>query len=100
MSKLHLLISNDAGHDLKQIWSYIARQSGADRASTVVNRIMNEIDCLTEYPGLGHTRLDLPATYRAWSVLKYLIIYRHDSVALSILRIVHGARDIRRLMDQ
>ena len=49
-------------------------------------------------PGLGHERADLPnRRYRVWSVYSYLVIYRFGPKTLTVLRIVHGARDLRRL---
>jgi plasmid stabilization system protein ParE len=54
-------------------------------------------DLLT-MPGKGHLRQDVKdAKYRFWTVRPYVIAYRYDERALTVVRVVHGARDLRKL---
>ena len=56
---------------------------------------------LSHMPGLGHERLELRGRrYLVWSVYSYLVIYRYGPKTLTVVRIVHGARDLRRLFPR
>lgn len=100
MPPLHLIISRMAADDLDHVWSHIAVAASADRARRVITKILDAIDGLSEMPGMGHQRSDLPDRYRVWKVYKYLIIYRFDEKPIYVDRVVHGHRDVRRLFGQ
>jgi toxin ParE1/3/4 len=92
-----LLIKPQARLDLLEIWHYIARES----VPTAI-RIGDELDAairgLAEMPGKGHTRTDVKdARVRFWSVYSYMIAYRYDENTITIVRVVHGRRDLRKL---
>ena len=54
----------------------------------------------TEMPGIGHVRLDLAdESLRFYRVYDYFIIYIYSSRPLWIARVLHGARDLRNLLD-
>jgi plasmid stabilization system protein ParE len=56
---------------------------------------------LATMPGLGHVREDLAdESLRFWSVYAYLIIYRPATDPLLIVRVLHGARDVRAILEQ
>ncbi len=49
-------------------------------------------------PGKGHTRADVrDVRYRFWSVYSYIIAYRFDEETVTIVRIVHGRRNVRKI---
>ncbi len=55
---------------------------------------------LADNPGIGHVRPDQTREdVRFWSVFKYLIVYRPDTEPLEIARVLHGKRDVKRLVD-
>jgi len=86
-----------AQHDLQQAWDYIAADSvrAADRLR---ERIHHAVDLLAQMPGIGHRRPDVPESiYRFWTVRPYVIGYRYTSRSLTIVRVVHGARDFREI---
>jgi plasmid stabilization system protein ParE len=92
-----LLIQPQARVDLLEIWFYIAKNS-RDAANRVSDKIDAEIRELLEMPGKGHTRADVKNPhYRFWSVYSYVIAYRYDEKTLTVIRVVHGRRDFRRL---
>jgi antitoxin ParD1/3/4/toxin ParE1/3/4 len=54
---------------------------------------------LAEAPGLGHLRDDLTdEPLRFWAVYSYLIVYRPETDPLEIVRVLHGARDVRAVL--
>jgi plasmid stabilization system protein ParE len=59
------------------------------------------MELLADNPAIGHVRPDLTHQHvRCWSVFKYLVIYRPDTKPLEIVRVLHGRRDVKRLLDQ
>ncbi len=95
-----LLIQPMARLDMLEIWRHIAGDS-IDAANRVSERIDTAIRGLVEMPGKGHRRTDVKnPSYRFWSVHSYVIAYRHDEQMLTIVRVVHGRRDFRRLFKR
>jgi plasmid stabilization system protein ParE len=67
----------------------------------VVDALNDAMQLLAENPGIGHLRPDLtPQDVRFWSVFRYLVIYRPDTKPLEIVRVLHGKRDVRRLLEE
>jgi toxin ParE1/3/4 len=92
-----LLIQPRARVDLLEIWHYIAKDS-----VVAANRVGQELDDairgLVLMPGKGHARSDVKSIhYRFWSVYSYIIAYRYDQATLTVMRVVHGRRNFRRL---
>lgn len=53
---------------------------------------------LTDFPESGPRRPEIAADARALTVGNYLVLYRTTPENVEILRIVHGARDVRTLL--
>jgi plasmid stabilization system protein ParE len=52
-------------------------------------------------PEMGHLRRDLTSeSFRFWSVYSYLVIYRAEARPVQILRVIHGARDVRSILEE
>jgi plasmid stabilization system protein ParE len=87
--------------DLFEIWSYIAEES-TEAANRVEEAIYAVCDFLTRTPFAGRSREDLtPLPVRFWLVQPFRncwIIYDPDSQPLRIIRILHPARNIERLL--
>lgn len=93
-----VVLAPAARGDLLEIWPFIARENpvAADR---ILDRLEAAIHRLGDRPGLGHRRPDLTsAPVRFWSVLGYVIVYRGEAPPIQIVRVLHGARDIERLL--
>ena len=55
---------------------------------------------LARSPEIGHLREDLAdEPLQFWPVYSYLIIYRPQTRPIQILRILHGSRDIRAILE-
>lgn len=84
--------------DLAEISDYIARDSPR-AAKRVRGELRAAMARLAEMPTMGHLREDLTsAPVRFWSVYSYLIVYRPDTRPIQVLRVVHGARDVKRIL--
>ena len=91
-------LSPEAAQDLIEIYEYIAQDS-ADAAERVRVEILEAIRGLAEMPGKGHRRDDLtnrPVLF--WPVRSYQIIYRKESHPLQIVAVLHGKRNLRRIL--
>jgi len=56
---------------------------------------------LAQSPLMGHLREDLTdEPVRFWSVYSYVIVYDPETQPLQIIRILHSARDLRRILDE
>jgi toxin ParE1/3/4 len=88
-------LAPEARQDIKEIWSYIARDS-IDAAARVRHEIRDACRRLAKYPNIGHERDDLTTheDVRFWPVYSCLIIYRPATRPLQILRVLHGKRDV------
>jgi plasmid stabilization system protein ParE len=50
-------------------------------------------------PEIGHTRADLTARpVKFWSVYSYLIVYDPANVPLTVVAVLHGARDVENIL--
>ena len=65
----------------------------------VVDALDQAMQRLAENPGIGHVRPDLTGEdVRFWPVFKYLVIYRQETKPLEIIRVLHGRRDVERIL--
>lgn len=91
------ILTDQATLDLEQIWEHIA-DDNIDAADKVRNEIRDALDLLARVPGLGHPRQDVRnPRYRFWVVYSYVIAYFPDTKPLEVVRIVHGARNLKRM---
>jgi len=83
--------------DLQSIWEFVSNDSFdvADRLLEEFYRAFNELAAM---PRIGHKRDDLTRrNVLFWRLHAYLIIYK-DSKPLRIVRIIHGKRDVKRIL--
>ena len=94
------VLAPQAALDLFQIWRYIKKQSGVEMADRVEMVIRSRIVFLSERPGAGHWRKDLTdEAVKFFPVYSYLIVYRPETKPLQVVSILHGYRDIERILD-
>jgi plasmid stabilization system protein ParE len=92
-----IIFNARARKDVFEIWEHIAVDS-VDAADRMLARIESDIWKLAEMPGMGHRRADVrDPRLLFWSVRPYVIVYRHTRRTLYVVRVVHGARDFRRI---
>ena len=91
-------ISPLADTDIDSIWNYVAQDNPA-AADRVEQEIQEAIEKLAKNPNFGHFRDDIaPRQYRFYRVFSYLIIYRIVEDTLIVVRVIHGARDLPKLI--
>jgi plasmid stabilization system protein ParE len=76
-------------------------EAGARVAQHVLKQIKDAVVFLSRTPGAGHFREDLTsAAVKFWLVYSYQIIYRYTHRPIEIVRIIHGSRDMAKLLSQ
>ena len=81
----------------EDIWEFVSQNSfGA--ADWLLEEFYRAFDQFAEMPGMGHKRQDLTnRDVLFWPVHSYLIAYQTSS-PLRIVRVVHGRRDVKKLL--
>jgi toxin ParE1/3/4 len=91
-------LTRRAEQDMARIWARITEDNGALVADRWEEKLHEGMRLVAEFPGAGHTRREvLRPHYRFWSVTPYVIAYRIDRRPITIARVLHGARDFRKL---
>jgi plasmid stabilization system protein ParE len=87
--------------DIFGIWSYIAARS-EDAADRVERAIYQACEFVAEAPLRGHSQQNLTARHlRFWTLTRYpnyTIVYRPDTRPVEIVAMLHGKRDIERIL--
>ena len=97
------VLSPLAKADLFDIWTYIADNSepAADR---VEQAIYDACVFVAEAPMRGHSRPDLTArSLRFRTVTRYpnyAVVYRPETAPLEIVAVMHGKRNIQRILKE
>lgn len=92
-------LTETAEAELAEILLYVADRDGVERALYVHDRFVQAFELLAAQQGAGTTRPNLTGEHvRWWFVFKWVVIYDPESSPISILRVIHGARDLERLL--
>jgi plasmid stabilization system protein ParE len=99
-NKLHY--SPEALKDLDETWDYIMMDlANPDAAENVVNEIIDTIDKLEDFAGMGvplSSVADVETDYRFLLSGNYMIFYRPEEADIYIDRILYGRRDYLRIL--
>lgn len=96
-----LEVTFPAQRDTLEIWHYIATDN--DRAADeMLNRLDGCFQFICQSPRIGRQRPELGRGFRSYPVGNYVVVYRFAprSERVLILRVVHGARDLRRVFKR
>jgi plasmid stabilization system protein ParE len=94
-------LSGPAREDLWEIWDYLAQHASLDIADRIVSELHQAMVKLAENPESGYLRTDLgEEPLRFWHVHSYLVVYMPDSNPLIVVRVLHGARDVKTLLEE
>ena len=94
---MHVVLSDAALEDLREIWGYLATRSEA-AANSTVEGVLDAVAKWSAYPERGMVVPNVPApevrrlVFRDW-----LILFQVGNASVEVLRVVHGRRDRRAL---
>lgn len=93
-------LSRAAEQDLEELLAYVSEQSGANRALMVHGKFVAAFEHLAKMPGSGSKLIELTGErVRWWQVFNWSVLYDGQSSPITVLRVIHGARDIDRILD-
>ena len=90
---MKVIVTDQADDDLKQIFSCLGAQSPLG-AQSVADEINRSFENLSSFPLSGSPRPRLGQDVRSIVVSPYLILYAVRRDHVTILRVLHGSRDI------
>ena len=94
-------LTEDAILDIDAIWLYLLEKEGEETADRIATDLFKGFYKLADIPNRGHRRADLTSRkvlfYRVFS---YLVIYDPASKPLQILGVLHGKRNVSRILRQ
>ena len=95
------ILAPEAALDLVEIWRYLENKATVEIADRVERAIREKIVFLASMPGAGHWRRDLTEeSVRFFAVYSYLIVYRPETKPLQVVAILHGSRDVERILSK
>jgi toxin ParE1/3/4 len=89
-----IIFTEAASRDLDEIGDYLEAMAGSEVAERFVEEVIETAETLRTIPVRQHERRELGAGLRSIRVRSYMIFYRVDGDAVSILRVLHGSRNI------
>ena len=95
-----ILRAREARRDLLDIWAYVADESTPAIADALLARLYGAMEMIAFAPHIGRLRPEFPGSPRSISVRPYVIFYEPlpEQDCVLIWRIIHGARDLPRLV--
>ena len=90
--------TKEAKRDVAQSWRYIAERN-PDAADRWLEKIDAKVKLLAQFPGIGRRREELAPELQSFPVGNYLIFYRQVKGGIEVLRVLHGAQDLRRFFE-
>ncbi|SRR6266404_2382947 len=92
-------VAPQAALDLVEIWRYIKDRSSIAMADRVESVILEKLAFLAKSPEAGHGRKNLTdEDVKFFPVYSYLIVYRPKTKPLQIVSVLHGRRDVERVL--
>ena len=89
--------SEQAQRDLEGILAYLDSQS-ADAADHFAIKFQQACELHAKHPEIGASATEYAAKLRHMIVWNYAIFYRPIADGIELIRIIHGARDIPKLL--
>jgi plasmid stabilization system protein ParE len=87
--------------DIFEIWAYIAADN-EDAADRVEQAIYDACEFVASSPFRGHARKELTKrALRFWTLTRYpnyTIVYRPETVPVQVVAVLHGKRNIKRVL--
>jgi plasmid stabilization system protein ParE len=94
-------LTEEAIFDIDAIWLYFLERENLETADRIVTDLFKGFYKLADNPHIGHRRADLTSRQVLfYKVFSYLIIYEPEGKPLQILAVLHGKRNVSRILKQ
>jgi toxin ParE1/3/4 len=94
------ILTDQAKDDLTDIWLTIAQRRDEPTADRMNRKILKQCHSHARFPDSGRRRDDLDPGLRSFPVHPYVVFYRPQEDTILVVRILHGRRDIERIMSE
>ena len=85
--------------DYADIWNFVAKNN-SNAADELLRTFDTKLKFLSDFPGAGSARPELRPRLRSFPVGSYLMLYRPIRGGVELIRVLHGARDLRRIFKR
>ena len=94
------ILAPEAQEDLVTIRDYYLQEAGFRIARQMLVEFVQAFRLIARNPGIGHRREDLAESKPVlfWPMRDYLIVYRSGTKPVEIVMIIHGSRDVARII--
>jgi toxin ParE1/3/4 len=89
-----VIVTAHAKQDVRGIISDLHRRAGHSVASRYAADVKDVYRNLAQFPNSGPSRLALGPIARVKIVYPYVVVYDCDAGGVTVLRVLHGRRDI------
>ena len=99
---MNLVVKSPVWDDLREIVEHISTDN-PDAAERFLQAAEETFKLLKSHPGLGRLRSFLVPGIRSWVIadfLNYIVFYLPTKTEVQILAVLHGARDLPKVMEQ
>lgn len=96
MNPVHILPL--AENDLLEVWLHIA-SDGQGRADAYLDFLTAKFDLIASTPRIGRAADQLSSGLRRFPVDDYVIFYMESPTGICVVRVLHGAQDIERILS-
>jgi toxin ParE1/3/4 len=90
-------LTDKAEADLAEIWAYVAAEAYEATATNLIERLYGAFEPIRRFPQLGPSREQLAPGLRVCFSGVYAIYYIYDEHSVTIIRVLHGSRDVAAL---
>jgi toxin ParE1/3/4 len=91
-------VAERAQKDLIEIWEYVAREN-PESAERLLQTFREKFELLLSHPLIGRERNEIFIGLRSFPAGRYVIFYQPMDYGIEVLRVRHGASDLRGLFD-
>jgi toxin ParE1/3/4 len=88
-----------AEQDYRDIWRHIVADN-PDAADRLLRRIDSKLNLYLQNPTMGRARDNLFPGLRSFPIGNYLGFYRIVPDGIELVRVLHGARDLKHLLQR
>ena len=94
-----------ADRDVDEQAAYLAQEASLETAFRFYDQVFATLEALCDMPGIGerresgNPRLEGLRVWRVDGFEKHLIFYREAANGIDVIRVLHGARDIARILE-
>ena len=89
----NLKLSLPARRDIRDILHYTFQHYERRQQNVYYLALRDGLERIAGNPSLGHTRVDLPDPYKAYTIKKHVVVYKMKQDMVYVARILHGGMD-------